>query len=440
MDAESIGALVGLDGFRLVGAVETGGELWQLVETSAATVGCPACGTKARSKGRRLVRLRDLTVAGRPAVLGWRKRIWRCADVDCDTGSWTERRDDVAAPRRVMTERARRDVCAQVGRDRRSVAAVAASYGVSWSTAWSAVVACGAALVDDPARVSGVSAIGLDETSFRRGNHLRRASFVTGVVDVTTGRLLDLFEGRDAQHLRRWMADPQQAWLAGVRVVSVDPHEGYRHAIRTLNDAGRPSPLAQVELVADPFHIVRLANYHLMRTRQRVQQDTLGRRGWKGDPLYGIRKTLLVGYEHLSEPGWARLNAGLRAGDPRDEVLDAWLAKENVRSIYDTDDPAEAARRLDDAITFAVDAGVPELRTLVTTLHRWRTEILAHHRTGASNGPTEAVNLGVKNIKRTGRGFRNFTNYRLRLLLALGVAWHPQPVTRIRARRPRSVA
>ncbi len=258
------------------------------------------------------------------------------------------------------------------------------------------------------------------------------------MVDVERGALVDVFAGRDAAHLRRWMGSCNPAWLAGVEVVSVDPHEGYRNAIRA--DAAGPSPWAHVELVADPFHIVRLANHHLTRTRQRVQQQTLGHRGWKGDPLYGIRKTLLVGAERLSEPGWARLRAGLGAGDPADEVLEAWLAKERVRAVYATEDANEAVHRLDDAISFCAASKVPELRTLVKTLRRWQVEILAHHRTGASNGPTEAINLAVKNTKRTGRGFRSFTNYRLRLLLSAGVKWHAQPVTRIRGRRPRLVA
>lgn len=303
-----------------------------------------------------------------------------------------------------MTERARRDVCHQVGRDGRSVAAVAGDYGVSWATAWDAVVDHASEAIEDPDRVDGCALVGLDETSFRRGNHARRASFVTGVVDVRRGLLIDVFEGREAADLRRWMARGDPHWLAGVEVVSVDPHEGYRHAIRSLDEAGRPSPWAGVDLVADPFHIVRLANHHLTRCRQRTQQATLGHRGWKGDPLYGIRKTLLVGAERLSEPGWSRLRAGLAGGDPRDEVLEAWLAKERVRTIYATDDATDAAGRLAEAIAFCADSTVPEVRTLLKTLRRWHDEILAHHRTGASNGPTEAINLGVKNVKRTGRG------------------------------------
>lgn len=51
---------------------------------------------------------------------------------------------------------------------------------------------------------------------------------------------------------------------------------------------------------------------------------------------------------------------------------------------------------------------------MARTLKRWRDQILNWHITGASNGPTEALNLLIKKIKRVGHGFRNFDNYRLR--------------------------
>jgi transposase len=66
----------------------------------------------------------------------------------------------------------------------------------------------------------------------------------------------------------------------------------------------------------------------------------------------------------------------------------------------------------------------------------WQTEIPAWHLTaGCSNGPTEAINLLIEKVKRVGHGFRNFGNYRLRLLLHCGVSWRThrktaKPLTR----------
>jgi Transposase len=59
-----------------------------------------------------------------------------------------------------------------------------------------------------------------------------------------------------------------------------------------------------------------------------------------------------------------------------------------------------------------------------------------HITAGASNGPTEALNLLIEKIRRLGHGYRNFTNYRRRLLLGCGVQWDTVPTRRIRGRQP----
>ena len=82
-----------------------------------------------------------------------------------------------------------------------------------------------------------------------------------------------------------------------------------------------------------------------------------------------------------------------------------------MRDVYLTDDPAVATVLLDKAIADCLADEVPEVRSLGNTLKRWRSEILAHHRTGASNGPTEGLNLCVKKVKRAGHGFVCFGNY-----------------------------
>jgi transposase len=80
----SASRLLGLDGFEVSAAEITGGE-WQLtVQTTATLVGCTGCGIRAEFHGRRTVRVRDLPIGGRPVVLAWRKRIWRCAEPTCE--------------------------------------------------------------------------------------------------------------------------------------------------------------------------------------------------------------------------------------------------------------------------------------------------------------------------------------------------------------------
>jgi transposase len=84
---------------------------------------------------------------------------------------------------------------------------------------------------------------------------------------------------------------------------------------------------------------------------------------------------------------------------------------------------------------------VAELSRLARAVRAWEAEVLAFHATGGcSNGPTEALNLLIKKVKRVGHGFRNFANYRLRLLLHCGVTWQTHQTARLRGRPPCLVA
>nr|WP_164709806.1 hypothetical protein [Euzebya pacifica] len=78
------------------------------------------------------MQLRDLAIGGRPSRLVSSKRIWRCRETLCPKATWTERRDDVVRPRNGMTERARAEVCRQVGKLGRPVAQLAGELGVGW--------------------------------------------------------------------------------------------------------------------------------------------------------------------------------------------------------------------------------------------------------------------------------------------------------------------
>jgi transposase len=125
--------LLGLDGLEVTAAEVVDGE-WRLaVQTTATTVGCTACGSQARVHARRTVRVRDLPIGGRPVVLAWRKRVWRCVEPACAVRTWTEQTAAIR-PRAVLTCRARAEACRRVGKDAHAVAAVARDLGVGWAT------------------------------------------------------------------------------------------------------------------------------------------------------------------------------------------------------------------------------------------------------------------------------------------------------------------
>ena len=111
-------------------------------------------------------------------------------------------------------------------------------------------------------------------------------------------------------------------------------------------------------------------------------------------------------------------------------------AQQLLREVYATCSPKLARRRLVRCYRHCHQSAIGELARLANTIRSWQTEILNYHHTELTNAATEGTNLLIKKIKRVGHGFRNFDNYRLRLLLHCGVSWKPRPVAPIRGRQP----
>ena len=401
--------LVGLPDVAVVGVGEWPAWLLVVISTLTARPVC-RCGGRPHGHGVREVDLVDLPVFGRPVRLRWRKQRWRCPACGA---AWTEQKPEIASVRCALTTRAARWATVQVGRHGRAVSEVAADLGCSWHPVMDAVVLYGGELVDDPARFGAVSALGLDETLFARQGRFRTQCWSTQIVDVRRGQLLDVVPGRDSSEPCRWLAGRSEAWRAGIGWATLDLSSAYRSVFDTM--------LPEAVQVADPFHVVQLANRGLDECRRRVQNDTTGHRGRKDDPLYRARRRLVMAAERLTAEQHERLMGLLRVGDPHREVWFAWNAKEVVRQIYDHTDETLAGEWVDAIGRDFTDPGMPlEVRRLGRTITKWRDQIVAWHRSHVSNGPTEAVNNLVKRVKRVAFGMRNFTHYRIRALLYAG--------------------
>ena len=64
--------------------------------------------------------------------------------------------------------------------------------------------------------------------------------------------------------------------------------------------------------------------------------------------------------------------------------------------------------------------GLEAMKTLSETLEAWLEEIVRMWRFTRSNGITEGFHRKMKLIKRVAYGFRNFENYRLRVIALCG--------------------
>ncbi len=355
---------------------------------------CPDCGQDGRYRDTVVQPLTDLPVAGYPLMLQVAVRRYRCSTPGCGRAVFNQDLGKLAAPRSSTTRRCARYVLRRLMIDRTTTAAIAAELGVSWHTVSSIAMQATAGLIAaaGPDRLAAVQVIGVDEHRWaprRRG----AAGFVTLIIDLTPvrdhrgpARLLDLVPGRSATALASWLAAQPVDFAQAVQVIAMDGFAGYKTAATEV--------LPDAVTVMDPFHVVALAGTKLDLIRQRIQQQTLGRRGHTGDPLYGIRRIARTRLQLLSTRQYARLNSDFDA-EERLAVKVAWLIYQKIIAAYaDPNRPRgkEAMTRLIASIRRGVPAGLEEIAQLGRTLSRRRDDILAFFDHRTSNGPTEAIN------------------------------------------------
>jgi transposase len=405
---DHVSRLVGLEGFEVKWVIEVGDRLDLEVELVARAGCCPRCGRGSVDvKERPVVRVRDLPIAGRATHLVWRKRRYGCRG--CGR-SFTETHPELPARQRV-TQRYRRRLFERV----RGGAAHAEVARCEGTTRYQVARAFRAGAGDElgacrearpPRRLS------LDEAHHRRGREL-----ATIVSDLDRRRVVEVLDGRSRRRVERYLRALPERHREAIEVVSIDPYEADRQAIR--------DELPWARIVVDHFHLVRGANTALDSVRRERQREA-GRRkpkgarrsgkggSWRQD-LYRARHRLLKARERLTERERRRLCA-LFEREPL--IAEAWGLKEAFRSIYASPNRQEAERRLDHFLAAVERAQLPAFTAFADGVRLWRAELLAYFDEPTTNGYAEGVINKVKVTKRRAYGLPNFDGFRERVLLA----------------------
>lgn len=238
--------------------------------------------------------------------------------------------------------------------------------------------------------------IGMDEHAFRRNPQGGWREFATVVIDYNHKCMKEVVHGKtkvDLETQLQSIAQPEN--VQNVICDLCDPYKSFSKDF---------FPNAQI--IADKFHVLRLLHPAINKARKDITGDrrTLPIRRLllrSGKKLrYDVKRILWQWLEH----------------HPR--LKELYGFKEALHGFYRIKGFNRAKRILNRITDRMANSKLPEIKRLRRTLMRWRQEILNYFKTGLTNGRTEGFNNRAKLIKRRAYGYKNFNNYRLRLLNA----------------------
>jgi len=185
----------------------------------------------------------------------------------------------------------------------------------------------------------------------------------------------------------------------GIEEVCIDMWRPYATAIA--------EKLPHAKLVTDRFHVMKLVNQELNALKKTLKKEL-------PDEAKACHYPLLKNEADLTEKQQGILEHVYEASP---QLKEAHQLKEEFRTLFDKDHSLEqGAHELQKWIDKAEKARL--FVDAVKTIKNWFHSIVNyfHHRT--TNGPAEGINNKIKVIKRMAYGFRNFANFRLRILAA----------------------
>lgn len=238
--------------------------------------------------------------------------------------------------------------------------------------------------------------LGIDEHFFTR-----KKGYATTFVDLKNHKVFDVTLGRSESALRSYLRALQGR--ENVQVVVMDLSETYRRIARHY--------FPEATIVADRFHVVRLINQHFLKVWQQHHPDGRKNRGLL---------SLMRRHEwHLSDEQHSNLMAYL-ADYP---ILRAvYTAKQKLVRfmLLKTLTARQMKAKLPGYFELLDQLKDSPLRTLAKTLQSWMQPIVAMWRFSKTNGITEGFHNKMEMMSRRAYGFRNFENYRMRVLAHCG--------------------
>ena len=250
-----------------------------------------------------------------------------------------------------------------------------------------------------------------DEYSFKKG----KMSFIAH--DFDSRKIVAILDGRTQVTIRNHFLRYSRQVRSRVKVIIMDMFSPYYDIARKL--------FPNAKIVLDRFHIVQ----HLSRAMNRVRiqiMNQFDRRSHEYKALKRYWKLIQQDRRKLSDKRFYRPT--FRSHLTNKEILEKILAySQELRQHYNLYQlllfhfQEKQTEHFFSLIEETISSANPIFQTVFKTLSKDKDKIMNALELPYSNAKIEATNNIIKVIKRNAFGFRNFDNFKTRILIALNI-------------------
>lgn len=243
--------------------------------------------------------------------------------------------------------------------------------------------------------------LGLDEKSSERGH-----TYVSILTDIDRSRVLDLVPERKLAAAKSLLETLSPTQRASVKAVAMDMWPAFMSAVQTC--------IPQADIVHDRFHVSKYLG-EAVDTVRKQEHRSLALAGTS--PLTGSKWAWLKSYadgrssEAVSFRALNQLNL---------KTSRAWRIKETFTQFWCYHYTGAAQRFFAAWSNNAMRSRLEPIKKVVKMLRRHLTGLLNYSEHRINNACAEGFNSAIQLIKANARGFRNFINYRARILFHCG--------------------
>ena len=354
---------------------------------------CPDCLKKRPVINQTYERqFRDLPITGKEVYLHLSQRQFYCQDCDRHFNE----RFSFVDQKRTMTRRYERYVyeCCKAS----TIQKISAQENLVWHTV-NEICQRGARKELDEHPLSKVRVIGMDEFAMKKGHR----DYATVIVDLERVEIIDILEYRDQEKLMEYFKNRGTAWCEGIEVFCSDMWQGF------LNTAKAVFPNAT--LVVDRFHCFGYLNKALDNERKSLRRKFKDQEDFKR-----LKWALLKNAEDLTDDQKKKLARAFLLA-PQLKLL--YEHKEKFRSIFDQRLTREQGEiELNQWIEQAKKMKNQHLNNFLSMLNAWKDYVLNYFTHRFTTSVIEGINNAIKTVKRMGYCFRNFVNFKQRILIS----------------------